>query len=144
MKQETREKISTLWIVVMFNMLFADVLTMSIPKFARELVEGTTDVEITEGLMLASAAFIVLPIAMIFLSRVLGDNANRRANIAVAIITALFVVVGAEFVAHYYLFAAVELVCLSLIVRYVWHRPHEEVRLERASAEAHSLFGDPR
>ncbi len=30
--------------------------------------------------------------------------------------------VGAGFVAHYYLFAAVELVCLALVGRYVWHQ----------------------
>ena len=52
MKQEVKEKISTLWIVVMFNMVFADILTMQIPEFARELVEGTADVEITEAMML--------------------------------------------------------------------------------------------
>jgi hypothetical protein len=122
MKPKVKEKISTLWIVVMFNMVFADVLTMQIPEFARELVDGTTDVKITEGMMLASAVFIVIPIAMIFFSRVLGDTANRRANTAASIITAVFIVGGAEFVAHYYFFAVVELVCLSLIVRYVWHR----------------------
>ena len=52
MKQEVKEKISTLWIVVMFNMVFADILTMQIPGYARELVEGTADVEITEAMML--------------------------------------------------------------------------------------------
>lgn len=126
MKQEVKERISTLWIVVMFSMVFADVLTMSIPKFAQELVEGTTAVEITEGLMLAAAVFITIPIAMIFLSRVLGDIANRRANIGASILTAVFIVGGAEFVAHYYFFAAVELVCLSFIVRYVWQRPEAD------------------
>ncbi len=122
MNQYRKDTISTLWIVVMFNMVFADVLTMQIPEFAKELVDGTADVEITEPMMLASAVLIVIPISMIFFSRVLGDTANRRANIGASIVTALFVVLGAEFVAHYYFFAAVELVCLALIVRYVWNR----------------------
>lgn len=122
MKQETKNKVSTLWIVVMFSMVYADLLTMHIPEFAQDIVAGTTDVEITEGMMLWSAVLIAIPIVMIYLSRVLRDTANRRANIAASIITAVFIVVGAEFVAHYYFFAAVELVCLTLIVRCVWHR----------------------
>ena len=126
MTHEVQAKISTLWIVVMFSMLYADVLTMHIPEFAQEIVHGTTDVKITEGLMLVSAVFIAIPIAMIFLARVLGDTANRRANTAAAIITAAFVVGGAEFVAHYYFFAVVQLVCLALIVRYAWHRPYAD------------------
>lgn len=107
----------------MFYMLYADVLTMSIPEFARQLVEGTTDVKITEGLMLGAALVIAIPIAMIFLSRILPHTANRWANVAAAIITAVFVVGGAEFVAHYYFFAVLELAVLALIVRYAWQRP---------------------
>lgn len=64
----------------MFNMLFADVLTLYIPEFAKGIVAGTTPVEITEELMLAMAVFIEIPIAMIFFSRVLDNTANRRAN----------------------------------------------------------------
>jgi len=130
MNQETKERVSTLWIVVMFSMVFADVLTMYIPELAQEIVAGTTDVEITEGVMALSAVFIVIPIVMIFLSRVLGDTANRWANIASSIITAVFIVGGAEFVAHYYVFAAVELVSLALIVRLVWHRAAQVVLKE--------------
>ncbi len=123
---KTREKISTLWIVVMFYMLYADVLTMSIPEFAQQLVEGTTDVKITEGLMLVAAVVIAIPIAMIFLSRILPHTANRWANVAAAAITAMFIVGGAEFVAHYYFFAILELAVLALIVRYAWPRPPVE------------------
>lgn len=123
---DVKARISTLWIVVMFNMLFADVLTLYIPEFAQEVVSGTTSVEITQELMLAMAVFIEIPIAMIFLSRVLGDPANRWANTIAAIITAVFVVAGGELVLHYVFFAAVEIACLSLILWYVWKRPYPE------------------
>lgn len=63
---------------------------------------------------------------MIFLSRVLGDTANRWANTIAAVITAVFVVAGGELVLHYVFVAAVEIVCLSLIVWYVWKRPYPE------------------
>lgn len=141
MKQEVKERISTLWIVVMFNMVFADVLTMQIPEFARELADGTTDVEITEGMMLASAVLIAIPIAMIFFARVLGDTANRWTNTAASIITAVFIVGGAEFVAHYYFFAVVELVCLLLIVRFVWHRAARNMGAAATSVHVDSNSG---
>jgi len=59
MTNEMKTKISTLWVVVMFNMLFADVLPMQIPEFLQELIQGTTDVKITEEMMLLSAVLIV-------------------------------------------------------------------------------------
>ena len=120
MANDMRTRISTLWVVVMFSMVFADILTGSIPEIARQLVEGNTDVEITEELMLVAAVFILIPIAMIYLSRVLGDTANRWTNTLAALITAAFIAVGAEFVLHYYFFAVVQFACLSLIVRCVW------------------------
>lgn len=124
MTNDMKTRISTLWVVVMFNMLYADVLTMQIPEFLQELIDGTTDVKITEEVMLLSAVLIEIPIAMIFLSRVLGDTANRRTNVAAAIATTVFIVGGAEFALHYYFFAVAQLVCLALIVRTVRQRPN--------------------
>jgi hypothetical protein len=140
MTRETKARLSTLWIVVMFNMLFADVLTLYIPEYAQEVVAGTTSVEITEGLMLAMAVLIEIPIAMIILSRVLGDTANRRVNIAAAVFTAVFIVGGGELVLHYLFFAAVEIVCLALIVWSVWKRPIPQ-DVERLTGTDHALVG---
>lgn len=113
-------KISTLWIVVMFNMLFADVLMLFLPGFLQDLVSGSTSTPITQELMLIMAVIIEIPIVMIFLSRSLKPKINRWVNIVAAIIIILFVVVGGSFILHYVFFASVEVICLLMIIRYAW------------------------
>ena len=125
-KMNVKVKLSILWIVVMFNMLFADVLTLFIPEHLEEIITRSTPVQITEELMLVMAIIIEIPIAMIFLSRVLKYRANRWANIIAGVITILFVVVGGSLVLHYIFFAAIEVVCLSLIIGYAWKWPKQE------------------
>jgi hypothetical protein len=61
-----------------------------------------------------------IPIAMIFLSRVLKYGVNRWANIIAAAITIVFVIGGGSTYLHYIFLAAVEVVCMSLIVWYAW------------------------
>ncbi len=125
-KTDLKVLFSTLWIVVMFNMIFADILTLYIPELLQEVVTGSTPVQITQELMLCMAIIIEIPIAMIFLSRVLKYRANRWANIIAGVITILFVVVGGSLVLHYIFFAAIEVVCLSLIIWYAWKWPKQE------------------
>jgi hypothetical protein len=122
-KMDMKVKLSTLWIVVMLNMIFADILTLYIPELLQEVVTGSTPVQITQELMFGMAIIIEIPIAMIFLSRVLKYRANRWANIIAGVITILFVVVGGSLVLHYIFFATIEVVCLSLIIWYAWKWP---------------------
>jgi hypothetical protein len=61
-----------------------------------------------------------IPIAMIFLSRVLKYRANRWANIIASVITILFVIGGGSAYLHYYFFAAIEVLSMLLIIRYAW------------------------
>jgi len=129
-KTDLKVKLSILWIVVMFNMIFADVLTLYIPENLEEIITRSTPVQITEGLMLVMAIIIEIPIIMIFLSRVLKYRANRWANIIAGVITILFVVAGGSLVLHYIFFATIEVLCLSLIIWYAWKWPtHERVEV---------------
>ncbi len=125
-EMDLKVKLSTLWVVVMFNMLFADVLSLYIPEILEELVTGSTPVQITEGLMLVMAIILEIPIAMIFLSRVLKYRANRWANIIAGAITIVFVIAGGSLVLHYIFFATIEVVCMLLIVWYAWKWPKQE------------------
>jgi len=125
-KPDLKVILSTLWLVVMFNMIFADILTLYIPEFLNEIVTGSTPVRITQELMLGMAVIIEIPIAMIFLSRILKYRANRWVNIIAGVITILFVVVGGSLILHYIFFAAIEVVCLSLIIWYAWKWPKQE------------------
>jgi len=125
-EMDMKVKLSTLWVVVMFNMIFADILSFMMPGFLKELVEGSLEIQITQGLLLVFAILIEIPIAMIFLSRVLKYRANRWANTIAAAITIPFVIGMGSTDLHYIFFATVEVVCMSLIVWYAWKLPKQE------------------
>jgi hypothetical protein len=123
---DNRTRLSTLWVVVMFNMVFADILTFIKPGALQELWAGQAGVQVTEGLLLVFAVLLEIPIAMIFVSRILKPEANRWANTIAAVITTLFVVGGGSIDLHYVFFAAVEVACMALIVWFVWARRSSE------------------
>jgi len=119
-------RISTLWIVVMFNMAFADIVGFIQPG-ALQGVVGPGGMEITQGLLLVFAILIEIPIAMIFVSRILKPGANRWANTVAAVITAVFVVGGGSMELPFYaFFAIVEVACMAMIVWSVWSRRGSE------------------
>ena len=119
---DTRERLSLLWIVVMFTMAFADILTFVLPEALNDMVMGTTDVKITQELLLVMAVFVQIPILMIYLSRVLNHKINRLVNIIASIITILFVVGGGSLYPHYIFFATIEVICMLLIIWFSWKR----------------------
>jgi Sec-independent protein secretion pathway component TatC len=119
-------RLSTLWVVVMFNMVFADILTFIKPGALQELWAGQAGVHITPGLLLVFAILLEIPIVMIFLSRVLKPGPNRWANTFAAVVTTAFVIGGGTLTLHYVFFATVELACMALIVWSVWTRRDSE------------------
>jgi len=131
-QDDIRTRLSTLWVVVMFNMVFADILTFIKPGALQELWAGQAGVQITTGVLLGFALLLEVPIAMIFLSRVLKPRPNRWANTVAAVITTAFVVGGGSLTAHYVFFASVEVACMALIVWSVWARRGAEAVARRA------------
>src|SRR5512134_340282 len=116
-KIDTKVLLSTLWIVVMINMLKADILSLYIPGAAEELARtsASSGASIPQ-LMLVGAIMGQLGIAMIVLSRVLKYGVNRWANIVVGVITIAYIWGGMASYPHYIFIATVETLCLLLIV----------------------------
>ncbi|MEZ4737334.1 MAG: DUF6326 family protein [Caldilineaceae bacterium] len=114
---DTKALLSTLWIVVMINMLKADLLSLYIPGAAEEVVQtaASTGASIPQ-LMLGGAVMMEIAIVMIILARVLPYGVNRWANIMASIITIVFVVGGGVTYPHYLFIATVEVICLLLII----------------------------
>jgi hypothetical protein len=112
-KMDTKVLLSTLWIVVMINMLKADILSLFIPGATDELAKtsASTGTPIPQ-LMLGGAIMMEISIVMIILSRVLKYGVNRWVNIIVSIITIAFVIGGGVSYPHYIFIAAVEVFCL--------------------------------
>jgi Family of unknown function (DUF6326) len=119
-------RISTLWVVVMFSMVFADIVGLMMPGVLTAMSAGQVGVPVTQGLLLVFAILLEIPIAMIFVSRILKPVANRWANTVAAVITTLYVIGGGSPYLHYYFFAAVEIACMALIVWSVWARRGSE------------------
>ena len=118
-KLDRRVLLSTLWVVVMINMLKADILSLYIPGSLDELVKFSGDTPITQ-LMLSGAIMMEISIAMIFLSRILNYRVNRWTNIITSIITIVFVIGGGSTYPHYIFIATIEVVCLLLIAWIAW------------------------
>jgi hypothetical protein len=120
-KMDTKVLLSTLWIVVMINMLKADILSLYIPGALEEVAKTSvsTGTPIPQ-LMLGGAIMMEVSIAMIILSRVLKYGVNRWVNIITSIITIVFVVGGGVSYPHYIFIATVEVLCLLLIVWNAW------------------------
>lgn len=118
-KIDVGTKLSTLWTVVMFYMVFIDVLGLYIPGSQEEVIKTAGETPVTM-LMLGAAALLAAPIAMIFLSRVLTQRVNRWANIIVGIITTIFVIGGGSLQPHYLFLGALETLCLLVIIWSAW------------------------
>jgi hypothetical protein len=117
--------LSTLWIFVMFNYLYADVYTLFFnpilqKEFWQRFAEGFAgSIQITEGFVLLTAVLMETAIAMVILSRILKPRANRWVNIASGAFHTAFVawsLIGTPQTAFYLFFAILEMACTLLIV----------------------------
>ena len=85
--EETKIKLSALWVSLMLTYLLGDVLRI----FSGDFNAGAIgDMQISQGWYLGMAVLMVIPIVMVFLSLTLKYKANRWANIAVATFFFLF------------------------------------------------------
>ena len=83
--RDMKAKLSTLWIFIPLNVIFADIHRLFKPGYLEEIMTGTVNgTQITEGVMLLAAIGLQVPIAMVLLSRVLKYRVNRWANIIAA------------------------------------------------------------
>ena len=121
---ETKAKLSALWIVFLLNIVFRDIHELIEPGFIEEVMTGTVNGNpIQEHILLLGGIMIEIPIAMIFLSRLLPYRSNRCANI---IIAALYILPISFYGATdlddtFHLFA--EIAALSLICWSAWRWP---------------------
>lgn len=110
-------RLSTLWIVIMFNMVFADVYSIIVELVNRD----TLDIPGEVTTIMAIAAIVTnIPILMIFFSRTLKYKANQLTNIIAAILTIVYVVGGGDSVPHYLISAAIEVIILVYIIITAW------------------------
>ena len=124
---DMKARLSTLWVFVMFNMVFADIFSFMYPGVLEQIMKGNAEqVQITPEFLLIAAMVTEISIAMVFLSRLLNYRANRWANIVGGVITIVWVIGGGSTTLHYLFFATIEVVCTLLIIWYAWNWRNSE------------------
>lgn len=93
--EPARAILSTLWIVILINILSADIFSFMLGN------AGEAQVSVTPWIMFAFAIVHEIPIAMIALCRVLKQGVNRTVNYIAAGVTALYIVAGGSATPHY-------------------------------------------
>lgn len=128
---DIRTKLSTLWVVVLLNMIFADIFSIMV-----ELVQhNTLAIPGEVRTVMAIAALVTnVPILMVYFARVLPYRVNRRANLTAAVLTIVYVVGGGDWAPHYAIMAALEVVILLVIFVRAWQWPEPETRPNPQSA----------
>jgi len=117
-KIDIRIKLSTLWIVVMIYMIFADIFSILL-----ELDQKGTlgEMPVDAKTMMAIAAILTsIPVLMIYFARILPYKSNRLLNIIAGIFTILYVIGGGVLLPHYLIVGGIEVVVLVVIVVKSW------------------------
>jgi len=124
---DTKERLSLLWIFVLLNYLYADVVAL----FA---IVGSQDPapHLSSWALLGSAVLMEIPIAMILACRLLPFKANRLANVIAggmmtlvnAFLTFVLPMANGDWHEHMFLpymfFGTIETVCTSVIIWQAW------------------------
>ena len=122
----TAERLSMAWLFILLTMIFRDLHEFGRPGFIEEIASGVVNgIRVTEGLMLFGGVLATLPIAMVFLSRLLPVAINRITNGVVAFLQALLLApnLGNDLDDKY--FAALQLLAIAAILWMVirWRAP---------------------
>jgi len=118
---DMKVRLSALWLFAILTYTYGDVVTLMDP-----VKHGS--VQLTEGFLLGGSIFMMIPITMVLLSRILKYRASRWTSIiAGTIMTAalpvtLFI---AKPTTYYVFFTVIEITCTALIVWYAlkWRNP---------------------
>ena len=111
---DRRMKLQTLWTFATLNYVYADVVT---------LFDKTVVTNLSQTTLLGAAVLVETAIAMVLLTRILKQKANRWANIIVGAINTIAVLASllvATPALYYIFFAAIEIPTTIVIVWYAW------------------------
>jgi len=116
--------LSTIWIFVVLNYLYCDVVSLMDAGLLRQYLAGNVGgMEMTQGFFLVAAILMEISISMVLLSRMLPYRANRWANIIAGTITTavqtMTLFVGSAAM-YYMFFSVIEIASTALIVWIAW------------------------
>jgi len=113
---EKRALFSALWLFYLLNLIFRDLHEIVKAEVLEELQTGIYNgQEVTEALFLVGGVLVEIPILMTLLAWVLPAQIVRRANIALAPVFGLIVVISLPGDLDDYFHASMELAALAVI-----------------------------
>jgi hypothetical protein len=126
---DRRVLLSTLWVFVVLNYLYCDVVSLMDAQLLKQYLTGTVGgMEMTQGFLLGAGVLMALWIAMVLLSRVLPYGANRWINVVAGIVATLvqLATLVLKQPAPYYVFFSVLEIAGTLLVFWFalrWRNP---------------------
>ena len=137
-----KTKLSILWLIVMLNMIYADILAFIsayiTPGAIEQLMGGYSgSVKLSQELLLISAILIEIPVLMIFCAKYMNYPINRWSNILAAVITICFVIGGIETDPYFLFFAGIEILAMLWILSLAicWREaPNETLTIRQSMA----------
>ena len=131
-RMDTRLKLSLLWMFLLLNMAYADILSlMDATSPIRKIMAGAP---MPSGGLLAGAIVMETAIIMILLSQVLKRNANRWVNMIMGLFNIVYIVTGGHGL-YYLFFTSIEVAGILLIIWFAWKWPKPEVTVVSADKE---------
>ena len=141
-----RSMLSTLWIFLVLNYLYCDIVSLMDPDLLPQYLAGKVEgMDMSPGFLLGAGMLIEIPIAMVLVSKVVTSRRfNRGANIVAA--TIMTVVQTATLflgtpALYYAFFSVIEIATTAFIVWYAWRwRIDENITTRRREpAAAHGV-----
>jgi hypothetical protein len=122
---DPKAKLSLLWIFVILNMAYADILSlMDQTSIIRGIMAGAP---MPAGGLLAGAIVMETSIAMVILSWVLNYKVNRWVTTIMGLFMSWQIIIGGHG-SYYLFFATVEVACILLIIWLAWKWTNPEER----------------
>jgi len=115
-KPDMKVRLSALWLFAILTYTYGDVVTLMDP-----VKHGS--VQMTEGFLLGGSIFMMIPITMVLLSRILKYRASRMASIIAGTIMTVVLPVTlfvAKPTMYYAFFTVIEIASTALIVLFAW------------------------
>ncbi|MDG4785616.1 DUF6326 family protein [Micromonospora sp. WMMD1102] len=122
-----KAKLAAAWTSFMFLYAYVDILGFFTPGIVEDILDGKVFVfNLSQTFSTTALTLMAIPIFMGVLSMTLPTRVNRITNLVVAALyvpVTVFNVAGGFWLYFYGLGAVLELVVLTLIVRYAWTWP---------------------
>ncbi len=130
--QDKKVILSTLWVLVMFCIAYADIIGFIEPGTLDKIMNGNVRFELTPTIIVMISLFQAIPIAMILVSRCFRREVNRWLNIVASVLTLLYVLGGGNWAsASYIVFASLEVVAMLSIIWLAWNWRSEAESLQQ-------------